>query len=106
MQGRRPGGRRPAHSAHGQLYWWLVKWPLSVWPWARRAGRVVSIVRDGERDVSPVAPVTRLDRARAVRPRRAPPPPPPPPPPAPPRRLWGTHEGSVRPIWEQDGAGG
>jgi hypothetical protein len=72
--------RRPAHSAHGSVYWWLVMWPRSLERAIRRS---------------------RAARAHAP-PRRRVPPPPPPPPLAgarAARRPWATHEGSVRPLW-------
>jgi hypothetical protein len=81
MQGSRRARHRPAHSAHGPLYWWAVMWP--------------------------VAAVRALERLRAdddtATPRRIPPPPPPPPvvDPWTVRRPWATHEGAVRPLWEE-----
>ncbi|HEX2236734.1 MAG TPA: hypothetical protein VHK89_10700, partial [Actinomycetota bacterium] len=81
MAGMRWSSHRPAHSAHGRVYWVLVMWPLSLWPRLARLRRRVRRARDGGGSELAIAPATGIETRRAPRPRGAPPPPPPPPPP-------------------------
>lgn len=102
MAGMRWSSHRPAHSAHGQLYWVLVMWPLSLWPHIARLQRRLRRVGSGDEGPPAIEPVTSIATPRA-RPHGVPPPPPPPTPPrVKPRTPWGVHEGSVRPIWEEE----
>ena len=101
MPGSRSERYRPAHSAHGHLYWWLVMWPTTVWRPLRRARRVwidpIVSVRSG---------AGRRGRAGSHAARKMPPPPPPPPVSLPgAREPWATHEGAVRPLWDARDAG-
>ena len=86
---------RPAHSAHGDLYWRVVMWPLQISARIRRVKR-----QSKERD-------RRLEDDSAIRGRSSKGTPPATPlsalpgPWLSPRqgRIWLSGEGSVRPMW-------
>ncbi|CAN5574899.1 hypothetical protein BH24ACT26_BH24ACT26_19050 [soil metagenome] len=93
--GWQSSGYRPAHTAHGSLYWRLFMWPLAL-------GRALLQVRHGAVIESP-SPASDVAASDAPRPRLVPPPPPPPPGHGGPPKLWRLHEGQVKPQWlEQD----
>lgn len=96
--GLRSSGYRPAHTAHGAVYWHLVMLPLSI-------GR--AMVLGGRRGLESQR-LSGDERARHTGfPPSAPasgrrvPPPPPPPRSSVPVAPWGPQEGFVRPKWEE-----
>ncbi len=86
---------RPAHSAHGTVYWTLVMWPFLL-------GRaLVRLRRGGKRSLRRERPGWRRLPGASAAPSRSPKRPPPPPPPRSEEipRVWQLEEGGVRPQW-------